>query len=153
MENTLFCKLFDFLKEKNLTISSAESITGGAFAWNIVKFPNASKIFLGSIVSYSDESKTNILGIKKELLNVKGAISAETSLEMAKAVKDKFKSDIAISFTGDAGPNFSKKLGLVYITLIYKDFTFSEKLNLKGSRREIIENILKKAEDIIIKKV
>ncbi|HEY4662146.1 MAG TPA: CinA family nicotinamide mononucleotide deamidase-related protein [Candidatus Humimicrobiaceae bacterium] len=103
----------------NLTISAAESITGGLISSIITDTPGSSKFFLGSIISYSDYSKIKLLDIDKSVLEKYGAVSREVCLDMAKKVRDLFNSDYALSVTGYAGPEAeSGKLGLVYCCIL-----------------------------------
>lgn len=132
-------KIISLLKEKNLTISSAESFTGGSFASNLTDVSGASSVYQGSIVCYSNEVKTNVLHVEKEIIDEFGAVSAECAYSMAKHCQEIFKTDLAISFTGNAGPNASegKEVGLLFIGLAYKNNVVVDKLNLKGDRLSI----------------
>lgn len=103
----------------NLTISVAESITGGLISSIITDTPGSSKFFMGSIISYSDYSKMKLLDIDKKLLEKHGAVSREICLDMARKVRNLFDSDYALSVTGYAGPEAdSGKLGLVYCCIL-----------------------------------
>ena len=100
---------------KNITISTAESITGGLISSIITDTPGSSNFFLGGIVSYSIFSKEKILNINKRLIEQKGVVSMEVCREMALNAKSMFKSDYSIAVTGFAGPEHEKgELGLVY---------------------------------------
>lgn len=116
--------LYKFLKKLNLTISTAESCTGGLIGSKITNISGSSFIYKGGIVAYSNEVKENILGVKRETLNNFGAVSEETVKEMAKNVKDLFKSDVSIAVSGIAGPTGSTKdkpVGLVYYCININD--------------------------------
>lgn len=95
----------NFFVGKNITLSTAESCTGGAVATYLVKTPGASDYFLGSLVSYSNELKEKLLNVSKEIIQSKGAVSAETVSEMLRGVLDKTKSDYGIAISGVAGPD------------------------------------------------
>jgi len=128
------------LMEKNLTLSLAESCTGGMISSYLTDIPDISKVLLVSVVSYSNRAKINFLGVKKETIDQYGAVSEETAKEMAEGVKNISKSDIAVSITGIAGPGGGtqeKPVGLVYIYFIYKDIRKCYKLNLIGDRNKI----------------
>jgi nicotinamide-nucleotide amidase len=100
---------------KNITISTAESITGGLISSIITDTPGSSNFFLGGIVSYSNFSKEKILNIDKRLIDQKGVVSMEVCREMALNAKNIFNSDYSIAVTGFAGPEHDKgELGLVY---------------------------------------
>jgi nicotinamide-nucleotide amidase len=123
----------------NLTLSTAESITGGLASSTVTDTPGSSEFFLGGVVSYSEFSKTRLLGVDKEILNRYGAVSREVCLEMAKKAKEIFKSDYSLSVTGFAGPEKeNEKAGLVYCCILGPDHY--EKVYEKifhGSRCEV----------------
>jgi PncC family amidohydrolase len=150
-------KIVNLLKEKGLTISCAESLTGGSFASSITNISGASKVFKGGIVTYTNEIKRDCLNVKEETLNKFGAISRECCLEMAQNVKSMFQSDFGIAFTGNAGPTASenKPVGLVYIGISYLNDVNVYELHLSGDRISIknqcISCALNKIYDIIFK--
>lgn len=134
--------LFELLKEKKLTISFAESITGGNISGEFVKNPGASEVLLGGIVAYSNEIKTKLLNVSQDTLNKFGAVSEECAKEMVIGLKDKFNSDISVSITGIAGPTGASKekpLGLVYFGFIIDGKTFIKKEIFFGKRERIIK--------------
>ena len=123
------------LSEKKLTVSFAESCTGGYAAKRITEIPGSSAVFGCGIVSYSNDTKINVLGVSKDTIENFSAVSAECAAEMAMGVRKISGSDIAVSVTGYAGPGTSEKepVGLVYIGLSTERSTSSVKLDL--SRR------------------
>jgi len=128
------------LIEKRLTISTAESSTGGLISSRIINVSGASRYMLGSIVAYSNEVKEKILGVKRETLENFGAVSKETAKEMVLGAKKIFNSDIALSDTGIAGPTGGteeKPVGLHYIGFAYKDKIQIEKVIFKGERNDV----------------
>lgn len=127
------------LIEKNLTISFAESMTGGLVATNITSVPNASKVLKGSYITYSDIAKHMELGVKEDTLENYGAVSYETSLEMAEGLYRKGICDIAVSITGEAGPVPSeKKVGQTFITFYYGEDNYEVKdIVFTGNRDSI----------------
>lgn len=131
-------KLVKELTEKKLTIASCESLTGGLFASSIVDVSGASKVFVGAYVTYMDKAKEILLD-GKTILEKYGAISKEMACLMALKVQEKFSSDIAISFTGNAGPlpSENKEVGLVYSCIVIKDKIYTFKNVYKGNRKEI----------------
>jgi len=141
----------EILIEKNLTISSAESFTGGGFSNFVTNMSHSSKVFLGGIVSYSPQVKKHILGVNKEIIDKYGTISKECCKEMVCKCKELFNSDIAVSFTGNAGPTASeeKPVGLIYIGINYKDNILINEYRLEGDR----ESIKKQAIEIAINKI
>jgi nicotinamide-nucleotide amidase len=139
--NSLEDDIANKLSKKKLTISSAESCTGGKFVSRITSHPGSSMYFIGSVVAYSNEVKTRVLGVDESLIAAKGAVSYEVAEAMAYGCRKLFSSDIAVSSTGIAGPTGAtrtKPLGLVY-TAISTDRYASIKENiLRGGREQII---------------
>lgn len=136
--NEKLAELILLLTNKRLTISSMESLTGGLFASSLTAIPNASKTFKGALVTYTNEIKI-LSGVKKETIDKYGAISFECIKEMAVSAKNYFKSDIAVSFSGNAGPLSSegKEVGLVFIGIVYQNNISSYKVQFSGERNEI----------------
>ena len=111
------------LMEKHITISSAESCTGGKFAAALCEIPGISEVFERGIVTYSNRAKMEELGVKEETLAEHGAVSPETAEEMVRGLAAKTGSDLCISVTGIAGPgggSAEKPVGLAYIGISYK---------------------------------
>ncbi len=131
---------FQLLNEHKKTISYAESCTGGKVSSEITKFAGSSEVFLGAVVSYSNQSKTKFLDVPTELIKRVGAVSPEVAEEMARAVRIKMASSFGVSITGIAGPaNGSaseKPVGLIYIGFSSEAGTTSFKFNLPWERRE-----------------
>ena len=122
------------LKKKNMTISCAESCTGGLIGHRLTQVPGGSEVFSGGMITYSNESKINQLGITLKNIEDFGAVSEQVALEMAENIKNKFGTSIGVSTTGIAGPgggSKSKPVGLVYVgycddkSLKVKRFNFS----------------------------
>lgn len=111
------------LLKKHITVSCAESCTGGLFAAALTDIPGISEVFERGIVTYSNRAKMEELGVKSETLDKFGAVSHETACEMAAGLAEKTGSDLCISVTGIAGPGggtSEKPVGLVYIGISYK---------------------------------
>lgn len=128
------------LIEKNITLSTAESCTGGSLGKIITSVPGASGVYGFGFITYANEAKEKILGVSSDTLEKFGAVSFQTAVEMANGAKKVSGSDIAVSVTGIAGPGggtSEKPVGLVYIALADKDKTVYKKLNLSGNRSEI----------------
>ncbi len=133
-------KLVELLIDKNLKISLAESCTGGLIAKTITDIPGSSLFFQYGIVSYSNESKINILKVNTETLNKYGAVSEQTALEMAEGVQKILNTDIAVSVTGIAGPgggSESKPVGTVYVGIKIFDSIAVKYFLFKGNRNKI----------------
>jgi len=127
----------EMLKEKNLTLATAESCTGGAVASIITSVSGSSEYFLGSVVAYSNEVKKNLLGVKAETLDNYGAVSEQTVKEMAEGVRLLLGSDIGVSTSGVAGPSGGsddKPVGTVWIAYSDKSKTITKKLQLTSER-------------------
>lgn len=135
--DTVVAKL---LIENNISISVAESCTGGLISSHLINYPGISDVFLEGCVTYSNEAKMKRLGVKKSTLDTYGAVSSQTAEEMAIGVAKALNSDIGISTTGIAGPDGGSKdkpVGLVYIGIYYKDKVYSIKKVFVGDRRKI----------------
>lgn len=131
--------IVDILKSQGLTLSSAESLTGGLFASSIVSLPGASKVFKGGIVTYWTQVKEDVLKVDTSIIEKYGVVSKECALSMVEACRKMFSTDIAISFTGNAGPDVmeNKESGLVYIGVFYKDSSYAYEYHFKGARNEV----------------
>ncbi|WP_053957378.1 competence/damage-inducible protein A [Inediibacterium massiliense] len=128
------------LMKENLTISFAESCTGGLLAAKLTDIPGISSSLERSVVTYSNQAKIDELGVKKETLEKYGAVSEQTAKEMAIGLKQRTGSDLCLSVTGIAGPSGGsedKPVGLVYIGLCYKDLVLCEKHNISGDRNRV----------------
>ncbi|EFA90594.1 competence/damage-inducible protein A [Peptoniphilus lacrimalis] len=129
------------LRDKNLTISFAESITGGLLAASITDVAGSSKILSSSYVTYSNNSKIKNLGVKKETLDKYGAISEQTALEMARGLKNKTNSSVCVSTTGEAGPEPSETdIGNVYICIYFSEDNYQLKHFYFPGNRERVRN-------------
>ena len=136
----LNAELIKILWKKRMTLSGAESCTGGKASEILTQAEGSSRVFKGSVIAYSNEIKEKILGVKKETIEKYGAVSAHTAEEMAAAVKEKFKTNISFSITGIAGPGGAtreKPLGLVYISTIYKNSVKTDKRIFTGDRNTV----------------
>ena len=114
----------NLLREKNLTVSTAESCTGGSIAAKLTSVPGSSDYFKGGIVAYSNEIKESLLGVSSETLKKQGAVSEETVIEMVKGAMKALKTDCAVSTSGIAGPGGGTKekpVGTVWIAAAYKN--------------------------------
>ncbi|MEO5603186.1 MAG: competence/damage-inducible protein A [Cyclobacteriaceae bacterium] len=136
-EDPLEVVLGKTLREKKLTLSVAESCTGGYLSHLITSVPGSSDYFSGSIVAYSDEIKINELGVKEKTLTESGAVSQATIKEMAEQARLKFKTDFAVATSGIAGPGGStpdKPVGTVWIACADQHQTITRKLQLSKDR-------------------
>jgi len=148
-------RLVNILLKKNIKLCAAESITGGRFAFEIIKNQGASKIFDYSLVTYTNESKSKILGLKKKITKT-NVVSKEMSEYMvAEVIKFSNPSKtLAISCTGQAGPtilNTNFPIGTVFIGVAYEEKIFSfEKFFNQKSRKSIINSTVKEMINICL---
>ncbi|TMI62524.1 MAG: competence/damage-inducible protein A [Bacteroidetes bacterium] len=142
------------LKEKNKTIATAESCTGGYIAHLITSVPGSSAYFNGSVVSYSNSVKENVLGVSASTLNTVGAVSEETVTEMVKGVIKKLDVDYAVAVSGIMGPDGGtpeKPVGLVWVAIGNKEKTETTKLQFRFDRHRNIEMTAQNALNILRK--
>src|SRR5215213_1696339 len=127
------------LHERDWKLVLAESCTGGLLGSRITDVPGSSEYFLGSIVAYAYEIKSDLLGVSWDTLNTKGAVSRETVLEMARGARRLMKADIAISVSGIAGPGGGtpeKPVGTTWIGLVTEDWEWAKLFQFSGGREE-----------------
>lgn len=140
------------LKELNKTLSIAESCTGGAICSKLVSNSGASTYFKGGVVCYSTESKVNILGIDRGLIDNKSVVSVEVADIMAKKVKEMFNTDFAIATTGNIGPTKGDSdvpIGKVFISIANDEIINTLEFDLKGDRDSIIKIVVEKAFELL----
>ncbi len=129
------------LRESSRTIAFAESCTGGLASSMLTDVPGSSAYFLGSVVSYADEAKRQLLGVSAETLRAHGAVSAESAAEMARGTLERFGSDFAVAITGIAGPDggsAEKPVGTVFFALAERGGAETAKKRLFGGDRLVI---------------
>ena len=131
--------IVEALQAKGLTLGCAESFTGGGFANAITNISGSSNVFKGGFVTYTNEIKHSILNVSEATLNEKGAISPECVKEMLINTQRLLGVDIAVAFSGNAGPTVSedKEVGLVYIGFLYHNDVIIDKLVIKAERTEV----------------
>ena len=132
-------RLVQTLKDKGLTISTAESLTAGMVASTIVKVPGASAVFKGGFITYANSAKIGILGIPEEIIKTKGVVSADCAKAMASAACRLAETDIAIATTGNAGPDVHeyRPVGRVFIAICIKGETSYVEHTFSGDRESI----------------
>ncbi|WP_291138846.1 CinA family nicotinamide mononucleotide deamidase-related protein [Flavobacterium sp. UBA7663] len=144
------------LTEKKITISTAESCTGGKIAATLSSVSGASNYFKGSVVSYATQTKINVLGIANEVIAKYGVVSAEVAVEMAKSSQKIMTSDYAIATTGNAGPTKGDEvaeLGTVFIAVATPNGVFVEEFNFGQPREKVIDRAVSKALELIYKEI
>ena len=140
MNKTQYEEIIELLIQKNLTISTCESVTSGMIASFFASVPGASNAFKGGSVVYSNFAKTLYAKVKQETLNRYGAISEQAASEMALNTAKLTKTDIAISITGNAGPvpDENKPVGMAYLGICLIDKVYVYQLNSKQTERNNI---------------
>ena len=146
--------LHDLLISKNLTISTAESCTGGELSHLITSVSGSSQYFLGGICTYQIQKKTEILGVSEDLIKEKTVVSEEVAQAMSLGCQKLFKTDIALSTTGVAGPNsdeFESEVGTVFYSIRVHNFEKTFKLYLPHLERKDFMNFvsMKVLQDLI----
>jgi len=135
-------KVVKILKKKKLKVSFAESCTGGLLSTAITSISGSSKVFTMGLVTYSNQSKINLLKIQKNIIKKHGAVSYETCLTMVKNLNKISKTNISVSITGVAGPKGGAKkkpVGLVFIGIKKGNKTLVKKHLFKNKKRTLIQ--------------
>ncbi len=141
-ETTLEMAVADLLMANDLTVTTAESCTGGMIAARIINVPGVSECYKAGLVTYSNKAKRKFLGVRKSTLDKYGAVSSKTASEMAKGAALLMKSDVAVAVTGIAGPDGGteeKPVGLVYIGCSIKGEVTVKEYHFSGTRSQIRE--------------
>lgn len=141
-------KIGNLLKAKHLTVSTAESCTGGSIAALLTSIPGSSDYVNGGIVAYSNEVKMNLLGVSNETLATHGAVSQETVTEMVKGAMKTLKTDCAVATSGIAGPGGGtpdKPVGTVWIAAACKNEIISMKQEGDEGRSGNVQKAVKNA--------
>lgn len=146
----------DELRKRGLTLSVAESCTGGLLSKRITDLPGASDYYKGGVCSYSNEVKMKLLGVKKETLDAYGAVSSQTAEEMAAGVARALDTDIGVGITGIAGPGGAtedKPVGLVYISVYVQGELLTKKTTNALGRDRVRNQAASTALDMIRRKL
>ncbi len=148
-------KLHKKLIKKKITISVAESCTGGLLSGKLTKLSDSSKYFKMGLITYSNDAKINILKVKKNIIDNYGAVSQECCKSMVENLSKLSKSKINVSITGVAGPKGgtkNKPVGLVFIGIKWRNKIFISKNLFRKNKRSIIQNnTVKKCINLLIK--
>ena len=148
MSEALAEAIVKLLKEKKMTVTTVESCTGGLMSATLVEVSGASEVFYQGVVTYANEAKVRLVGVKESTLAAHGAVSEETAREMAEGGAKAANADACLSVTGIAGPGGGTKekpVGLVYIGCFVNGTTVVEKNHFTGSRREVREQSVEAA--------
>lgn len=142
-------KISECLKDKGMTLSTAESCTGGGIAALITSVPGSSSYFKGGIVAYSNEVKMNLLHVSPQTLEKYGAVSRETVIEMAKGAMEALKTECAVATSGIAGPGggtLEKPVGTIWMAVACRDKIVTRKEEGDLGR---IENVKRTIQDVL----
>ncbi|MCK0162176.1 competence/damage-inducible protein A [Allomuricauda sp. F6463D] len=145
-----------WLTNKKMTLSTAESFTGGSIAEKITAIPGASDYFKGSVVCYATETKVSLLDVPQELIDKYSVVSEEVAIAMAENVKNKLGTDFAIATTGNAGPtkgDSDAKVGTVYIGISTPNRTFAQKFMMGSHREKVVKKSVNKAFELLYKEI
>lgn len=129
------------LKQHGLKLACAESCTGGLFGARVTRVPGAGDVFLGGVISYTDDVKADLLRVDRRLLREKGAVTREVAVQMATGARELLAADIAVSITGFAGPNVPPggELGLVHVALAHWGGVEAHELHFQNDREAVRE--------------
>ena len=155
-EETLEQVVAKLFTEKNLTLSTAESFTGGKIAEQLTALPGASAYFKGSVVSYATEAKINVLKVPRDVIVTYSVVSAEVAMEMAENVRHLFKTHYAIATTGNAGPtkgDSDAEIGTVFIAIATPSGVYAHEFNMGNHRERIVEKSVNKALELLQKEI
>lgn len=155
-DNSLEKAIGDLLIKNGKTVCTAESLTGGKIAATLVSVAGSSAYYKGSFVTYTAETKINLLGVSAETIKKYTVVSKEVALEMATKAKEKFQTNYAIAVTGNAGPTTDqtdKSVGVVYIALVSDKKSLVEVFNFGQPREKVINRTVSKSLEILRKEL
>ncbi len=153
---TIELTLYKLLKEKGMTLSVAESCTGGLTGEKITSIPGSSEVFKGGFITYSNDVKINQLKVDKEIIDQFGAVSEECAEQMALNISNILNTDVSVAVTGIAGPGGGTKekpVGSVYIGICIKGEVYVNKFRFRGDRYAVRQRSAKTAMNMLIKKL
>jgi PncC family amidohydrolase len=146
-------KVMAYCLENNWTLSVAESCTGGLLGGCLTAVPGSSAFFLGGVIAYSNDVKSALVEVPPETIRLKGAVSGETALAMARGVTEATGADCGISVTGIAGPGGGspeKPVGTVWFAVVWPHGEISRSYLFSGERREVREQAVQTALDLFL---
>lgn len=139
--------------DAGVSLATAESCSGGGVAARITSVAGSSAYFLGGVVAYANDAKADVLGVPRDLLETRGAVSAECVTAMAEGARRLFGATLAVATTGIAGPGGAtarKPVGLVYLALASPAGTFVEKHQFAGGRAAVTEAAVERALALLV---
>ncbi|SDZ79323.1 nicotinamide-nucleotide amidase [Lachnospiraceae bacterium NK3A20] len=152
MDESIAGTLVQLLLQRNMTLSTCESCTGGLLASKLTEVPGVSAVYAGGFVTYTAETKHKFAGVSNKLLTEVGTVAKKTAKQMAQGTADRAGTDCALSITGNAGPDPSedKPVGLVYIGCTIDDKTVAKKFLFTGDRQAIREQAANAAMELLL---
>jgi nicotinamide-nucleotide amidase len=148
--------LGELLSQKGLTLSTAESCTGGKISEIITSISGSSNYFRGGIVSYATDTKVSLLGVKQTTIDAFSVVSTQVAEEMALGVQKVLSSDFAVATTGNAGPSkgdADASLGTVCVAIATPNGVFSEQFNFGQPRQKVIDRAVNKGLEMLLKEI
>ena len=146
-------RVIEKLRERGLLLATAESCTGGLCAKRLTDVAGASQVFCGGVVSYTNDVKMRLLGVKEETLAQFGAVSGETAREMAEGARKATGADVAVSVTGLAGPGgdeFGHPVGTVFIGYADGETALFRECHFTGDREQVRSQTVAAALELIL---
>lgn len=147
--------VLQLLKKKNMHVTFVESCTGGMLASSLVSISGASAVMEQAMVTYSNEAKKRLAGVKESTLEQYGAVSSQTAMEMAEGGAKRAECEVCVSVTGVAGPGMEedKPVGLVFLGIFFLGNVRAVECHFLGNRQEIREAAVKKAFELIMEEL
>jgi len=149
----LSIQIGELLTQKGLTVSTAESCTGGLVAHLLTEVAGSSNYFIGGVVAYSNQIKQSVLGVQSCTLEQFGAVSQQTALEMAAGIREKFNTHIGLSTTGISGPSGgtpTKPVGLVWIGFSTPEKTWALESHFSDGRHQVNKKATRKVLHLLL---
>jgi len=146
-------QLISLLSAQHLTLSTAESCTGGQLAARITSVPGASTCYLGSVIAYANQLKMHALDVPRETIETHGAVSCQVARAMAVGGRSRMQTNLCVSITGIAGPSGGtpqKPVGLVFIGVAGDARTLAEECNFHGDREDIQRQAVDRAIELLL---
>ena len=151
MMMNLASEVLDILKGR--TLVTAESLTGGGIGMTLTSIPGSSEVYKGGVITYTNEAKEEMLGVSRDVLEKKGAVSAPVAEAMASGIRSRLNADVAVSVTGLAGPGgdeFGNPVGTVFIGYSDNRGTVSKEYHFAGNRSAVRQQTIMEALQEII---
>lgn len=152
ISTSLEYSVFSLLKKYHITLTTAESATGGMIASTLINVPGISEFFTEGYVTYSNDAKVKMIGVKREIIDTYGVVSSETAADMAEAAARTAGAKASLSVTGVAGPDGGTKdcpVGLIYIGCYLNGKTVTERHVFSGDRMAVRSAACKRALELL----